>query len=68
MKRGSDRIHERRERAAERHVHEEEEPVAPQPKGRQNRGNHERHNYRHGHEQPQEDNIPIVEEVHEEGE
>ena len=67
MERRSDRIWNHRERAVERQVHEEEEPVAPQPRGRQNKGNHECHNHRHGHEQPQEDNIPIVEEVHEEG-
>ena len=67
MKRRFNRIRDHRERAAERHVHEEEEPVAPQPRGRQNRGNHERHNRRHGLEQPQEDNVLILE-VHEGGE
>ena len=67
MERRSDRIREHCERATERQVHEEEEPVAPQPRGRQNSGNHKHRNRRHGHEQPQEDNIPIVEEVHEEG-
>ena len=68
MERGSDRIRGRHERATERQVSEEEEPVAPQPRGRQNRGNRENCNHRHGHEQPPEDNNPIVEEVHEEGE
>ena len=68
MERGSDRIRGRHERATERQVSEEEEPVAPQPRGRQNKGNHECRNRRHGHEQPQEDNILIVEGVHEEGE
>ena len=68
MERRSDRIRDHHERAVERQVHEEEEPIAPQPRGRQNRGNHERCNRRHGHEQPQEDNILIIEGVHEEGE
>jgi len=61
MERRSDRIWDHCERATKRQVHEEEEPVAPQPRGRQNRGNHENHNRRHGHEQPLEDNNPIVE-------
>ena len=68
MERRSDRIQDRHEKATKRQIHEEEEPVAPQPRGRQNRGNHERHNHTHGHEQLQEDNVPIVEEVHEGGE
>ena len=68
MERRSDRIWYHRERATKRKVHEEEEPVAPQPRGRQNRGNHENCNCRHGHEQPPEDNNLIVEKVHEEGE
>ena len=54
MERRSNRIHDRCERATKRQVHEEEEPVAPRPKGMQNRGNR---NHRHGLEQPQEDNI-----------
>ena len=65
MERRFDSIHERRERATGRQVHEVEEQVAP-PRGRQNRGNHGHHNQRH--RQPQEENIPIIEEVHEEGE
>ena len=68
MERRSDRIHEHRERAAERQVHEAEEQAAPPPRGRHNRGNRGHHNQRHGHEQPQEGNIPIIEEVPEEGE
>jgi hypothetical protein len=68
MERRSDRIRNHRERAIGRQVHEKEEPIASQPRGRQNSGNHECCNHRHGHEQPQENNIPIVEEVHEEGE
>ena len=68
MERRSDRIQDRHEKATKRQIHEEEEPVAPQPRGRQNRGNHERRNHTHGHEQLQEDNVPIVEEVHEGGE
>ena len=67
MESRSDRIQDHHEKATERQVHEEEEPVAPQPRGRQNRGNHENRNHRHGHEQPPEENNPIVE-VHEEGE
>ena len=63
-----DRIRDHRERAAERQVHEEKEPVAPQPSGRRNRGNRENRNHRHGHKQPPEENNPIIEEVHEEGE
>ena len=66
MERRSDRIHERHEQANRRQVHEVEGQVAPPPRGRQNRGNHGHHNQRHG--QSQEDNILIVEEVHEEGE
>ena len=68
MESRSDRIQDHHEKATERQVHEEEEPVAPQPRGRQSRGNHEHHNRRHGHKQPQEDNVLIVEEVHEGGE
>jgi hypothetical protein len=68
MERMYNRIRDHYERAIERQVHEEEEPVAPQLRGRQNKGNHENNNHRHRHEQPQEDNILIVEEVHEEGE
>ena len=67
MERRFDRIRDRCERAAKRQVHEEE-PVASQPRSRHNRGNHENRNHRHGHDQPPEDNNPIVEEVHEEGE
>ena len=65
MERRSDRICERRGRAAERQVLEIEEQVAP-PRGGQTRGNHGHHNQRHG--QPQENNIPVIEEVQEEGE
>jgi len=61
MERRSDRIREHRERAAERQVHEAEEQAAPPPRGRHNRGNRGHHNQRHGHEQPQEDNIPVIE-------
>jgi hypothetical protein len=68
MERRSDRIRERRERAVERQVHETVEQVAPPPRGRQNKGNRRHHNQKHGREQPQENNIPIIEEVHEEGE
>ena len=71
MERRSARIQQRRERLAERQEPEEEEHVAPPPRGRQNRGrqpNHGRHNQRHGHEQSQGNNIPIIEEVHEEDE
>ena len=57
-------IQDHRERAAERQVHEKEEPVAPRPRGWQNRGNHNR---KHRHEQLQEDNIQNIE-VPEEGE
>ena len=64
MERRSDRMRDRRERATERQVHEEEEPVAPRPRGMQNRGNH---NHRHGLGQLQEDNIQNIE-VPEEGE
>jgi len=67
MERRSDRIREHRERATGRQVHEVEEQIAPPPRGKQNKGNHGHHNQRHGHEQPQEDNISVVE-VHEEGE
>ena len=49
-------------------VHEEEEQVAPLPRGRKNRGNRGHRNQRHGHEQSLGNNIPIIEEVHEEGE
>ena len=66
MERRSDRVQQRRERAAERQVYETEEQVAPQPRGRQNRGNHGQPNQRHGHVQPWENNIPIIEEVNEE--
>ena len=66
MERRSNRIRERCERATERQVYEVAGQVAPPPRGRQNRGNHRHHNQGHG--QSQEDNIPIVEEVHEEGE
>ena len=62
MERRSDRIQDRRERATERQVRKEEEPVASQPRSRHNRGNHENRNHRHGHDQPPEDNNPIVEE------
>ena len=65
MEQRSDRIRDCHERAAERPIHEEEEPVALRPIGRQNRGNH---NHRQGHEQPQEYDIPNMEEVPEEGE
>ena len=65
MERRSDRMRDRRERAAERQVHEEEEPVAPRPRGRQNRGNC---NHRHGLEQPQDDNIQNIEDVPKEDE
>ena len=65
MERRSDRIWNHRERAVERQVHEEEEPVALRPIGRQNRGNH---NHRHGLEQPQEDNIQNIEDVPKEDE
>ena len=68
MERRINRIQQRYERATKRQVYEADEQVAPQPRGRQNRGNHERHNHTHGHEQLQEDNVPIVEEVHEGGE
>ena len=68
MERRSARIQDSREKATERQFHEEEERVAPQPRSRQNQGNREHHNRRHGHEQPQEDNILIIEGVHEEGE
>jgi hypothetical protein len=68
MERRSDRIRERHETAAERQVHETKEQAAPPPRGRQTRGNRGHHNQGHGHEQPQENNIPIIEEVHEEGE
>ena len=67
MERRSDGTRDRHERATERQVHEGEELVAQQPRGRQNRGNHEYRNRRHRHEQLQEDNILILE-VHEEGE
>ena len=67
MERRSDRIQQRRERATDMEVHEEEEQVAPLQRGRQNRGNRGHQNQRHGHEQPLEKNIPIIEEVHEEG-
>ena len=65
MERTSDKIFELPERAAERQVLEAEEQAAP-PRGRKNRGNHGHHNQRHG--QPQEYNIPVIEEVQEEGE
>jgi hypothetical protein len=65
MEQRSDRIWDHHERATKTHIHEEEEPVAPRPRDRQNRGNH---NHRQGHEQPQEDDIPNIEEVPEEGE
>ena len=65
MQRRSDRIRDRCERATERQVHEEEEPVAPRPRGRQNRGNHNR---KHGLGQPQDDNIQNIEDVLEEDE
>ena len=61
----SDRIRDRCERAVERPVHEEEELVAPRPRGRQNIDNR---NHRQGHKQPQEDGIPNIEEVPKEGE
>ena len=65
MERRSYRIHEHRERAAERQVLEIEEKSIPL-RGRQTRGNHRHHNQRHG--RPQENNIPVIEEVQEEGE
>jgi len=65
MERRSDRIRDRCERAVERPVHEEEELVAPRPRGRQNIDNR---NHRQGHKQPQEDGIPNIEEVRKEGE
>ena len=65
MERRSNRIHDRCERATKRQVHEEEELVAPRPKGMHNRGNR---NHRQGHKQPQEDGIPNIEEVPKEGE
>ena len=68
MERRSDRIQQRRERATDMEVHEEEEQVAPLQRGRQNRGNRGHQNQRHGHEQSLGNNIPIIEEVHEEGE
>ena len=68
MERRSDRIRQCRERAADMEVHEEEEQVAPLQRGRQNRGNRGHQNQRHGHEQSLGNNIPIIEEVHEEGE
>ena len=63
MQRRSNRIWDHRERAAERSDHDREEPVVLRPRGRQNRGNC---NHRQGHEQPQEDDIPNIEEVPEE--
>jgi hypothetical protein len=60
MERRFDRIQDHCERATERQVREEEEPVAPRPRGRQNRGNR---NHRHGLEQPQEDNIQNIEDA-----
>jgi hypothetical protein len=65
MERRSVRIQQRRERLAERQDLGDEEHIAPPPGGRQNRGR--QHNQRHGHEQPHRDNIPIIEEIQEEG-